>query len=185
MDVFEKVDQAIKALHNAREQTVFAPPATPDDLRRFNDLLAEAQLPPLPADFMYLLSKFGGCTGAYFRIDVLDGLQGAQKPQDVDSIDYAIWLNRDEPDIEDKVLPLGVMPSPTPRGINYLLFYKNGHYYHVEDEHGIDWHYFIGPDNIGDFILKELKTADAARQRHAVEKLEKEAWLKEQAKKPD
>jgi hypothetical protein len=175
LDVFEKVDLAIKALQNAEEKTVFAPPASRTDLLLFNDLLAEAQLPQLPLDFMYLLSKFSACKGPYFNIDVLDGLEGAQKPEDVYSIDYATELNQDENDIEDKVLPLGVMPSADPFGISYMLFYKDGHYYHVENERGHTLHYFIGPDNIGDFILKELKTAATARQSREVEKTEKEA----------
>src|SRR5690606_41957948 len=108
-------------------------------------------------------------------IDVLDGLQGAQKPEDVYSIDYATELNQDENDIEDKVLPLGVMPSADPFGISYMLFYKDGHYYHVENERGHTLHYFIGPDTISNLILKELKTAAAARQSREVEKTEKEA----------
>lgn len=171
MDVFEKVDLAIKALQNAEEKTVFAPPASSADISRFNDLLTAAQLPPLPLDFMYLLSKFGACDGPYFKTNLLDGLHGAREPQDVPAIEYALELNREEDDEEEKTLPLGDLPRLHVYSLTYELFFKNGNYYHVENERGHTLHYFIGPDNIGDFIIKEIKNAEAGRQKRAVENL--------------
>lgn len=171
MDVFEKVDLAIKALQNAEEKTVFAPPASSADISRFNDLLAAAKLPQLPLDFMYLLSKFGACDGPYFKINLLDGLHGAREPQDVPAIEYAIALNSGEEDEAERALPLGDIPGLHLYGLTYQLFFKGGNYYHVENERGHTLHYFIGPDNIGDFIIKEIKNAEAGRQKIAVEKL--------------
>ncbi|HRI77539.1 MAG TPA: hypothetical protein PLX33_11215 [Alphaproteobacteria bacterium] len=174
MTVFEKVDLAIKALQNAEEKTSFAPPASREELARLNALLAEAKLPELPVDFMYLLSRCGSCEGRYFNIYGTQGLQGAAKPDDVLMIDYSIDINREEDDDDPKGLYLGDIPGLMPYGIHYKLVYKNGLYYHLEDDRGV-LSYFNGPDNIGDFIMKEIKTAEAGRRRAEVEKHEKES----------
>jgi len=171
VDVFKKVDLAIEALKNAEEKTGFAPPASNEDLARFNALLEEAKLPQIPVDFMYLLSKFGACQGPYVEIYGLKGLDGAQKPDDVLSIEYSLALNTAQNDDDDdpKALLLGRIPAYPPPGLSYDLVYKNGAYHHVEDDRGV-LTYFQGPDNIGDFILKEMKTAKADKQRKEVEK---------------
>ncbi|MDP2206958.1 MAG: hypothetical protein Q8K65_11700 [Alphaproteobacteria bacterium] len=171
MNVFEKVDLAIKTLQNAEEKTTFAPPASNEELARLNALLAEAKLPELPADFMYLLSKCGACKGPYFNIYGTEGLQGAGKPDDVLMIAYSIDINRDEDDDDPKGLDLGDIPGLQPYGMRYQLAYKNGVYHHLEDDRGV-LSYFNGPDNIGDFIMKEIKSAEAGRLRAEVEKHE-------------
>lgn len=171
LNVFEKIDLAIKTLQNAEEKTTFAPPASNEELARLNALLAEAKLSELPADFMYLLSKCGACEGRYFNIYGTQGLQSAGKPDDVLMIDYSIDLNRDEDDDDPKGLYLGDMPGLQPYGIHYKLVYKNGIYHHLEDDRGV-LSYFNGPDNIGDFIMKEIRTEDK-NKRQTDEQLER------------
>jgi hypothetical protein len=171
LNVFEKVDLAIKTLQNAEEKTTFAPPASNEELARLNALLAEAKLPELPVDFMYLLSKCGACEGRYFNIYGTAGLQGASQPDDVLMIAYSIDINRDEDDDDPKGLYLGDMPGLQPFRLRYQLVYKNGVYHHLEDDRGV-LAYFNGPDNIGDFIMKEIRTEDKNR-RQADEQLER------------
>jgi hypothetical protein len=173
LNVFEKVDLAIKTLQSAEEKTTFAPPASNEELARLNALLTEAKLPELPVDFMYLLRKCGACEGRYFNIYGTEGLQGAGKPDDVLMIDYSIDLNRDEDDDDDdpKGLCLGDMPGLQPFRLRYQLVYKNGIYYHLEDDRGA-LAYFNGPDNIGDFIMKEIEAEDK-NKRQADEQLER------------
>lgn len=167
MDAFKKVDLAVDALKNAAEKTVFGPVVPDEALARFNKMLEDVRRPPLPLDFMYLLHAFGPCTGPYVEIYGLEKLIEAQGPPDIWALAYALEV--DEDDEEPKLLWLGRLPPQPPPGMGYDLAYKDGAYYHVEDDRGV-LTYFRGADNIGDFILNEIKTAKAARSRKEVEK---------------
>jgi len=162
LDALDKIDLAFETLKNAAHKTEFAPPALQADIARLNALLEKAKLPPLPVDFMYLLRKFSACKGPYFEIYGLKGLAEAQKPEDVYLIDLSLDLNHDADEDDPKGLVLGHMPGHPLRGLRYDLVYKNNAYYHVEDDRGV-LTYFEGPAYIGDFILKELKTLEAAK----------------------
>ncbi|MDE1151020.1 MAG: SMI1/KNR4 family protein [Micavibrio sp.] len=169
MNIFEKVDAAFKALQNAEGKTEFAPPVSNEDIERLNNILDAAKLPHLPVDFMYLLRKFGGCKGPYFEIYGLCGLHGTGNLDDLFLLDDSLYLNRGIDDDEPKGLLLGCMPRKYTFDLEYKLVYKDGAYHHVEDDRGV-MNYFQGLDNIGDFIIKEIKAAMADKRRRDVEK---------------
>lgn len=154
MDIFQKIDVALETMSNAAKKTTVAAPLTNEDLERANQWLDQAGLPPLPEDFMYLLRKGSAYKGPYFNIYGMDGMQAAQKPDDIALIDASLYLNRHEDDDDPKGLMLGYLDSA-----RMMIVYKHGKYYSVEDDRG-NYSFFESTESLGDFMIHEIRTAD-------------------------
>ena len=174
-NIFEKVDLAIEALRNAPQRSTLSPAVSNADLAQMNNLLTEAQLPQMPPDVMYFLSKVGACTGPYCDIHGIEGLHGARDADDVSVISCSRYLNRDEEDLEDKGLVIGHIQKNGM--LRHDIVYKNEKYYLVEDERGAH-NYFLEPGNFGDVILHAIKWGEQRKRDDELQKMrnEVEKW---------
>ncbi len=174
MNLFEKIDLAIEALKKAPQKSTLSPRVSNEDLEKMNNLLSEAQLPQMPLDVMYFLSKVGACNGPYCDIYGAEGLQGATDPEDITVIGASADINRDEDDDEPQGLVIGCIREAGL--LPHYIVYKNEQYYQVEDERGT-YTYFMEQGNLGDVIIRAIENAekrkaqrDMAQARKDVEK---------------
>ncbi len=172
MNLFEKVDLAIEALKNAPQKSSLSPRVSNEDLEKMNNLLSEAQLPQMPLDVMYFLSKVGACKGPYCNIYGIEDMHGATSPEDITVIGASYDINHKELDEDRHGLVIGCIREPGT--LPHYIFYNNEQYYLVEDERGTYTH-FMEQGNLGDVIIRAIKHGEDRKRRREMEQAKRDA----------
>lgn len=168
MDIYKLIDNAFEAIKNADKKTTLHPGIPQEILELINPDLSRLNLPPLPADYLYLLGKSCGCWGHYFDlygIDKIDRANGTIIESAI--IDDSQLLNRFEgdDDIPSKGLVVGYMHY------RIWIVYRNKQYQLLDNESCLPLLNVY--DSIADLITETINTADVNARKAEAEKAQK------------
>lgn len=168
MDIHKLIDNAFEVIKNADKKTTLHPGIPQEILELINSDLSRLKLPPLPADYLYLLGKSCGCWGHYFDlygIDKFDRANGTIIESGI--VDDSQLLNRfdGDDDIASKGLVVGYMHY------RIWIVYRNNQYQLLDNESYLPLLNVY--DNIADLITETIQSEDLRNRKEAAEKAKK------------